>query len=142
MALSQKGAGYDFRDNIKDQFVLGALDSIENQVQAAINQGNFGKNGVAPPPSPPTALQVTVAAKTFTATIVHPHAPPGTQWRLQYSASPTFQNARTVGLLEPSWEAYLPALGAGYFRVAAKFPHSAASVWTYFGTSVNPTAIS
>jgi hypothetical protein len=140
MPLSQKGAGYQNRDYVreKDMFLADALDDIASQVQAVVTQGNFAKGGVPSPPSAPTALSVQFKAGTFTATISHANAPVGTEWHLQYSTSPQFTSPIDVGLLHPVFQAYLPNQLL-FWRVAAKFPSSANSPWVYFGSSALPT---
>src|ERR1017187_5777165 len=92
MALSQKGASYPYRENIKDQYVQAAHDDHASKIQAILQQGNFGAAGIPDPPSAPTALQVTAASGLFTATVTHNSAPAGTEYVLQYSSSPNFLN--------------------------------------------------
>lgn len=141
--LTQKGATYSNRAHILNQsrLLAQALDDIASQVEAVRSQGNFGVNGSASPPSAPSALQASVKSGLFTVTIVHPNAPAGTQWRLQYSSSPQFTNPIDVGLLHPVFQASLPQQVL-YFRAAAKFPASEQSAWTYFGSSAKPVSVS
>jgi hypothetical protein len=141
--LNQKGASYSNRAYIlgKDRLLVEALDDIASPVQAILIQGNFGRDGTPDPPSAPTALQASALNGLFTVTIVHPNAPAGTQWRLQYSSSPNFTNPIDVGLLHPNWQASLPQQVL-YFRAAAKFSASAQSAWTYLGSSAKPIAVS
>ncbi len=142
MALSQKGASYKNRAHIvnDNRLLAEALDDLASQTQAALTQGNFGKNGTSAPPSAPTAIQVTAQAGLFTATIVHPNAPAGVTWVLEYASNPQFKNAITVGLAHPMWQASLPGQVL-YFRTAAKFPSSAQSAWMYLGSSAKPAFV-
>jgi hypothetical protein len=130
MALSQTGANYKNRAHIlsRDRLLGEALDDITSKAQAALTQGNFGVNGTPAPPGSPSAVSVSTLNGTITANIVHPKAPTGTQWVLQYSTSPEFTDPVTVGLLHPIWQAYLPNQTL-FVRVAAKFPASAQSAW-------------
>lgn len=130
MPLTQTGATYKNQATIRNQnrLLAEALDDIASQVQAVRSQGNFGVNGTAAAPSAPTALQVTAQAGLITWSIVHPHAPAGTQWVLEYSTSPTFANPVQVGLLKPMYQAYLPNQTL-YSRAAAKFAASGQSAW-------------
>jgi|ERR1039458_1632239 hypothetical protein len=141
MALSRNGAGYVGRENVKDQYDLEAKDDLANQIAAVRVQANLGKDGPPDPPSKPSGLAVSSQSKLFTATILHPNAPPGTQWVLQYSTSPNFQAPITVGLLHNTWQSFLPGQTL-FFRVAAKFAASEQTAWTYLGTSVQPLAVS
>lgn len=143
MALSQKGANYKNRAHIqnRDRHLAEALDDIASQAQALATQGNFSKSGTPAPPSAPTAVQAIAANSLFTVNIVHPNAPPGTTWVLQYSTSPQFQSPFTVGLLHPEWQGSLPNQVL-HFRAAAKFPASAQSAWTYLGSSAKPISVS
>lgn len=138
MSLSQPGASYRFREHIKDQYVKGAFDDVASQIQAITNQGNFGKQGVATPPTPPAVLNVSLQNGVYTAIISHPSAPPGTRWMLEYSTTPNFVTKVPVDLGEATqWQAYLP-FPALYFRVSARTLTSAPSAHTYFGTSSQP----
>jgi hypothetical protein len=140
MALSQPGAGYRHRANIKDQYIRDALDDIISQHQAVVNQGNFSNTGVTLPPSTPVAVTVVLKNGLYTATINHPKAPVGTRWVLQYSPSPIFTDPISVDLGEsPIWQNYLPNQTL-YFRAAAKFLTSEKSPWIYLGSAASPLA--
>ena len=139
MPLSQKGAGYDYRDKIKDQFVKGSLDHLASQIQAVATQGNFSQHGKPKAPSPPTSLQVGANNGLFAVTIVHPNAPPGTRWHIQYSTTPNFTSPVTIDIGESNnFELYRPN-STIYFRAAAKYLASDRSPWTYFGSAASPT---
>lgn len=141
MALSQKGAGYDYRDKIKDQFTKGSLDHLASKIQAIETQGNFSSRGVPTPPSSPTAINVTAVNGLRTVNIVHPNPVSGLRWHLQYSTNPSFMNAVTVDLGESTThEIYRPA-GMIYIRAAAKFIASDRSQWIYFGSAASPTPV-
>lgn len=147
MALTQKGATYKNQSELqrRDRILGEALDDLASQVAAARSQGNFGLQGAPGPPSPPTALQVSAQAGLFSATIVHNNAPAGTQYVLQYSASKNFLNPISELLthtpnITTSWQKSLPGTQL-YLRVAAKFPASELSAWTYVGSSASPTLV-
>src|ERR1017187_1932585 len=144
MALTQLGAQYINQSALRRQdSILGdALDDLASQVAAARNQGNYGQKGPPAPPSPPTVLQVKSSTGLLTATIVHNTAPAGTQYVLQYSTTKNFQNPISEVLthtpsITTTWQKSLPAGGAYYLRVAAKFPASPLGAWVYYGTSVS-----
>lgn len=141
MPLTQPGAIYERRSHfVKDQHLQAALDDLASQSAAVRNQLNVGKDGVTPPPSSPTVLLVSLQAGTYTATIAH-QAPPGTQWRLEYSTSAIFSPAIPVDLGEVKvWQGYFPNQKL-YFRAAAKFLASELSPWVYFGSPASPTAV-
>jgi hypothetical protein len=142
MPLSQTGANYKNRAHIlsRDRLLADALDDIMSTAQASLNQGNFSKNGTPEPPSSPSGISVTAKMGLFTVAILHPKAPAGTQWVLQYADNPQFQNPITVGLLHPSWQQSLPQQVL-FFRAAAKFAASAQTPWVYLGTSAKPTSL-
>lgn len=142
MSLSQTGASYKNRAHIlsRDRLLAEALDDIMSKAQASLNQGNFSPNGTPAPPSTPSGISVTVKMGLFTVNILHPKAPAGTQWVLQYASNPQFQDPITVGLLHPSWQQSLPQQNL-FFRAAAKFPASAQTPWVYLGTSAKPTSL-
>lgn len=132
----RKGAVYDYRTAIKDQFVQGALDTLANRIQNVIESGNFAQNGNPSPPSAPNSLAVTAQNGLVTATINHPHAPAGTQWVLYYSTSPTFQSGSTieVQIARPFFQQYLPQQTL-YFKATAKFQASSETSPVYLESS-------
>lgn len=140
MAISQKGAGYDYRERIKDEYVRGALDDLASQLQAVRTQGQFGAKGNPPAPSFPIALSVTASNGIFTAIITANQAPAGVRYRLQWSAAANFQNAIEEELATTTWQKQLTGLKL-YFRVRPIFLSSAPGDWAYFGTPANPTAV-
>lgn len=141
MALSQKGAGYDYRDKIKDQYVRDSLDHLASQIQAVVTQGNFSKKGIPTPPSSPTAINVTAVNGLRTVNIVHPNPVSGIRWHLQYATDPNFTNPILVDLGESlTHEIYRPT-GMIYIRAAAKFIASDRSQWIYFGNAASPTPV-
>lgn len=137
MPLYHKGANYENRANIKDQFTLGALDDLASQIQAVVTQGNFSKQGKPQPPSTPVAVAVTSNNGLVTATISHPNAEPGTRWVVQYDTSPQFPAPITEEAAYPVWQKQLPQR-AVYVRVAAKFLTSDNTPWVYYGSSASP----
>jgi hypothetical protein len=149
MALSQTGATYRNRAYILaqgrfGQLIADALDDIASQAQATQRQGNFSKAGTPSPPSAPTAVQGAVANRVFTASIIHPNSPKGTQWVLQYSLNdPQFGDTNTITetLMHPVWQKYLPN-GTVFIRAAAKFQASEQSAWVYLGSSASPQGLS
>jgi hypothetical protein len=147
MALTQTGAKYKNQSELqrRDRILGEALDDLASQRAAIAIQGNFGLNGPPDPPSTPTALQVTAASGLFTATVIHHSAPAGTQYVLQHSTTPNFQNPisetlNSVDGVATTWQRSLPGQQL-YFRIASKFPASPISKWVYVGTSASPTQI-
>jgi hypothetical protein len=150
MALSQKGANYEGRDAIANppedlkllaHHVMRALDDIASQNQATRTQGNFGQSGPPAAPHPITAIAVSASAGFATLTLTHASAPPGCQYRIQYSTTPNFQNPITVDNGDSlTFHKYLKGLNL-YFRAAPKFPASEPAEWIYFGGQAKPTPV-
>jgi len=144
MALSQKGAGYPYRDHIKDEWVRAAHDDHASKIQAILDQGNFGTDGVAQPPSAPAQLGISVSAGLFTVNIVHNKPPMGVRYVLQHATTPNFQapvseELGTTPNIPTTVQRYLPQ--KFYWRVAAKFPASTLTPWVYFGSPTAPILI-
>ena len=147
MALTQQGATYKNQSELqrRDRILGEALDDLASQAAAARNQGNYGLNGPPDPPSAPTALQVTAASGLFTATVIHHSAPAGTQYILQHSTTPNFQNPISETLnsadgIQTTWQRSLPGQKL-YFRIAPKFPASPVGKWVYAGSSASPSLV-
>jgi hypothetical protein len=148
MALTQTGATYKNQSHLQkqDRLLGQGLDDLASQIQTIRTQGNFGQAGQISPPSSPSALQVTAASGLFTARVTHNSAPAGTQYVLQYAASPNFQNPISEVLthtptITTTWQKTLPTGTALYFRIAAKFPASGLGPWVYAGGSASPAAV-
>jgi hypothetical protein len=149
MALTQPGATYKNQTHLaRENRLLGeALDDIASQAAAARIQGNYGLTGPPAPPSSPSALQITAAPGLVTASVAHNDAPAGTQYVLQYSTTPNFQNpisevlTHTPGITT-TWQKSLPVGTRVYLRIGAKFPASTLGSWVYYGTSAAPTMAS
>lgn len=150
MAVSQRGANYQGRDSIVNppsslreiaKHILRAFDDLASQVQSVRTQGNFGQAGTPVAPHPVTAIAVVNAAGFAQVTLVHNSAPAGTQYVLEYSTTPNFQNPIRVDLGESlNFERYLHGKTL-YVRAAPKFSASALAEWTYFGGPVTPTSV-
>lgn len=138
MALSQKGAGYDFREHIKDPYVRGALDSLASQTQAIRSQGQFGPQGSPPAPAFPIALSVTVSGGIFTARISASNPPAGVRYRLQWDTMPNFPNPIEEELGTTTWQRQLSGQRL-CFRVRPTLLASEPGDWVYFGSAANPT---
>lgn len=143
MSLSQKGANYQNQAELqrRDRILGAALDDIVSQVQAVRSQGGFGQSGAPAPPHPVTAIAVSAAGGFATVNLVHNGAPPGSQYVIEYSTSPNFQNpVRVDNGISLSFHQYLKGQTV-YFRTAARLSASALSGWSYFGSSTTPTPI-
>lgn len=140
MALSQKGAGYVYREHITDPHIKGAIDDIASQIQAIRNQGQFGQQSSPQPPPAPSALSVSVHGGIFTGSVMDANAASGVRYRLQWSTTPNFASPIEEELAATTWQRQLTGQKL-YFRVASKFLSSAVSAWTYFGSPASPTAL-
>jgi hypothetical protein len=150
MALSQKGANYKGREGISNppsslrefaRHVLNAVDDLASQIQATRSQANLGQAGPPAAPHPLTAIAVANAGGFAQVQLTHNSAPSGTQYTIEYSTTPNFQNPIRVQNGDSlSFERYLHGKTL-YFRAAPKFAASALSTWTYFGSVNNPTAV-
>jgi len=145
MALSQTGANYVNRAHVqsRDQLLARALDDIVSQTQAVATQTQASVTGKTAPPSAPTALSISAVNGHALATITHENAPAGTNYLIEYSSTPNFQNPVQIDNgISKTWPQYLKGQGTLYFRAAARFSTSAASEYIYFGTQSNPTPVS
>jgi hypothetical protein len=121
--------------------VLEATDDLASQIQATRNQGNFGQSGPPAAPHPVTAIAVTKANGFGTVTLTHNSAPAGTNYVIEYSATPNFQSSVQVDNgISLTMQQYLKGQTL-YFRAAPKFPTSALAPWTYLGGAAKPTAV-
>ena len=145
MPLSQTGANYQNQAELqhRDRMLGAALDDIASQMQAVRAQGGFGQSGAPAPPHPVTAISVSSAGGFATVNLIHNGAPPGSQYVIEYSTTPNFQNPNPVRVdngISLSFHQYLKGQTV-YFRTAARLSASALSGWTYYGSSTTPTPV-
>lgn len=138
--LRKTGAGYDYRDSIKDKFVRAGIDDIASRLQNVMALGNYAANGQPDPPPAPTAMQAQAQNGLITVSISHSNPPAGTKWVFQYSSDPLFAAPISTTLDHPIWQQYLPGQKL-YMRVAAKFSASPQSPWVYLGSANSPQVV-
>lgn len=143
MPFSENGANYRNQAELerRDRVLGEALADLASQVQAVRSQANLGQAGPPSPPSALTAIQVSAAGGFVSVSLTHPNPPSGTQYVIEYSATPNFQNpVRIDNGISTTWEQYLSGKTL-YFRGAPKLPASALAPWVYFGGTAKPTAV-
>jgi hypothetical protein len=129
--------------------IVSAFNQLQKQVGVDAAPSSANQSGqTIPAPNPPASISVTAPAGTK-AFVIHitpsPGAAPGILYFLEVSDNTGFTNnpgTNTVYQLGNTLVANL-SLGAvtRYFRVRATYPSSGYSLYAYFGTAANPTAL-
>jgi hypothetical protein len=143
MPISQTGGNYKNQSELqrRDRILGSALDDLASQVQAIRAQGNFGQAGSPVPPHPIDVIAVSAANGFATVKLTHNSAPSGTNYVVEYSTTPNFQNPiRIDNGISLTLQQYLKGQTL-YWRGAPKFPTSGLAAWVYFGGQANPTAV-
>ncbi len=126
----------DALNNLSDK--LG-LDSSPAPQSAAVQQ-NF------PAPRPPSSLFVIAqpagTGKIYCAVIgPSPDADNSIQYSIEYSPEEVFETSTPLLLGIQGFATLLLGNGMAYWRARARFPESAWSPYTYFGTQANPAGV-
>lgn len=141
MALSQKGAGYLSRSEIRDPAIKRALDDVSSQVKAIGRQVNAEPGGITPAPPQINALSVTAADGIFDAQIQDNNpVQRGVVYFLEYSLNATGPWSLIAIGPARNWRG---ALGnqTFFWRAYSQYPTSDPSAPIYFGGPINPTGV-
>lgn len=121
------------RIETQDAYLAETLRSIQNAINLQGQTTGVDPTGAYPSPDAPNSLTVLSVAGGFDIGIVDNNPQRGENYFVDYSASSSFSDARTVPL-GPTRNVYLP-LGANtfYFRAYSSFQGSGISPYCVYG---------